>query len=159
MSKWYVIQTKPKKEHDVLRRLNAAGMEVFLPRMRTLTSHKPIFPGYVFLRTDLAQSGRLWLIRYSRGVSKLLGGEEGPQTIADVFIETMKEQTRDGSILEQDLLFGEGDKVHVKRGILQDLRGIILRNLSESGRVKVIFRWMNSRMEALLPYRDLEKAA
>ena len=98
-------------------------------------------------------------MRFTRGVHKILGDGEGPQPISDLIVDTLRERTRDGMLIEQELLFKEGESVIVKRGILKDLLGIIEKNISDSGRVKVLFKWMNSSMRAVLRYVDLEKAA
>lgn len=156
---WYVLKTKPKKEETVLQQLQKASFELFLPKLKVTPLFKPLFPSYLFLRTNLDDPHTHRLIRYTRGVSRILGDINGPLPLADVIVETLKERTRDGSILEQDLLFREGDSVIVKRGLLKDLIGIIDKNLSDQGRVKVLFKWLNNSVRAVIKYRDLEKAA
>ncbi len=156
---WYVIKTKPQKESHVRRQLARAQFEVFLPLMRTIASVKPLFPTYLFIFADLANPQTHRLVRFTRGVSRVLSGPEGPQTVPDDLIQTLISQTRDGSLIEQDLLFKEGDVVTVKRGILKDLQGIIEQNLSEKGRIRVLFKWLNSTMRAVLKYTDLERNA
>lgn len=157
---WYVIKTKPKKEESAERQLAKANYEVFLPKIKGVVSHKPLFPSYLFIHTDFQNPDHFRLVRYTRGVSKVLSDTEGPQPVSDFIINTLRERTRDGSLIEQELLFKEGDEVSVKKGILKDLIGIIERNLSEIGRVKVLFKWLNgSVMRASLKYTELKKAA
>jgi transcription antitermination factor NusG len=159
MNGWYIIQTKPKKEATVQRYLAQASYEVFLPLMKGLISPKVLFPSYLFVRTNLEDPHHHRNLRFARGVTKILSDSDGPQPIAETIVETLRERTLDGSLIEQDLLFKEGDEVTVKKGILRDLRGIIEKNLSDRGRVKVLFKWMSSSMRAVLRYTDLEKAA
>lgn len=158
MNRWYVIKTKPKKETDVLNQLKRASYELFFPRMKGLTAPKPLFPSYLFIRTNFEDSSAFRMVSFTRGVNKILGGAEGPQSISDLIIETLKEKTRDGSLIEQELLFKEGDAVSIKRGLLKDLIGIIEKNMSESGRVRVLFKWLQGNMRAVLKYTDLAKA-
>lgn len=167
MDQWYVIKTKPKKERSVVIQLQGASFEVLLPQIRALGSHaadrpsslKPLFPAYLFVKTDFNDPYLHRMVRYTRGVSRILGDDEGPVPISESIVETLRERTKDGSVIEQDLLFREGDEVTVKRGILKDLRGIIEKNLSETGRVGILFKWLNNSVRATLRYTELEKVA
>lgn len=120
---------------------------------------KPLFPSYVFVNTDLQDPQRNRLVRFTRGVSRILGDEEGPRPVSEGIIETLRERTRDGFLIEQELLYKEGDEVRVKKGILMDLIGIIEKNIPDSGRVKILFKWLNGPMRAVLKCSELEKAA
>lgn len=159
MMYWYVLQTKPKKEETVQLQLQKAKYEAFFPRMKTLFTTKPLFPSYLFIRTDFDIPNHYQLVRYTRGVSRILGDFGGPRPIADTIVETLMSHTRDGSLLEQELLFNVGDSVKVKRGILRDLIGMVEKNMSDAGRVKILFKWVRKSMHAVLKYTDLERAA
>lgn len=159
MKRWYVIKTKPRKEKDVLHQLARACHDLFLPQIRGMTGPKALFPSYLFIRTNFDDPFHHRLVRFTRGVNKILGNSDGPQSVPDIIIETLKERTRDGSLIEQDLLFKKGDEVRVKRGILKDLCGVIERNLSERGRVKILFKWLHNNLQAFVRYTDLEKVA
>lgn len=161
MNAWYVIKTKPKQESRAAALLGQIPMAVFLPMLRrkveageTIT---PLFPGYFFIKADFTFSQMRQLIRFTRGVHSILGDGEGPIPVGDALIETLMARTRDGSLIEQDLLLKEGDEVRVKAGILKDLIGIIEKNMSETGRVRVLFKWLSGNMQAILRYRRLEK--
>src|SRR5271165_5025522 len=57
---WWVLHTRPRAEKALARRFLTRELPFFLPlykrvwrsRGRTLTSHVPLFPGYVFLHGD-----------------------------------------------------------------------------------------------------------
>ena len=59
-SRWWVLQTRPRMEKCVARKLLLANVSFFLPlhtrRWRTqgrwVTSHLPLFTGYLFLRGE-----------------------------------------------------------------------------------------------------------
>ena len=159
MNAWYVINTKPKKESEVEKQLRDVGYEVFLPRMRGLISPKPLFPSYLFIRANFMDQLSHRLVRYTRGVKRILGDEAGPSPIESGVVDLIQKMTRDGSLVEQELLFRKGDQVTVKRGVLKDLIGIIEKNVSDRGRVKILFKWINVSLRAMLKYTDLEKAA
>lgn len=158
MNHWYVVKTKPKREQMVMACLNQAGYTLFIPSIRSVKVMKPLFPSYVFIQTDLDNPFHHRMVRFTRGVTRVLGDPEGPCPVHDCIIETLMERTKNGSLIEQELLFREGDEVTIKRGILKDLQGIVQKNISESGRVKVLFKWLNTSVRAVLRYVDLEKA-
>ncbi len=158
MNHWYIIRTKVKKEKDVLTQLIKVPFEVFLPLMKGVSSNKPLFPSYMFIRTNFEDPRNYQMVRYTRGVNKILGNGEKPQAISDLIVETLKEKTRDGSLIEQVLLFREGKEIIVKKGILKDLKGIIEKNIPATGRVKILFKWLSSNMRATLKYTDLKNA-
>lgn len=157
MKHWYVIQTKPKKEETVSRQLAQAECEVFVPKMKSLTSTKPLFPSYAFVRTDLQDPSRIRMVQFTRGVRKILGDGIDPQPISDAIVETLREKADGSSLLEQETLFRDGDQVRVKKGILRDLVGIIEKNLPEKGRIKILFKWLRHDMRAVLKYTELER--
>lgn len=159
MNQWYVIQTKPKKEESVTRQLAYARYECFFPRMKGLLKEKPLFPSYLFVRTDFRDSQSHRNVHFTRGVQRILGGLDGPIAVPDPIIEILKERTRDGSLIEQELLFKAGDLVRVKRGILKDLAGMIEKNISAQGRIRVLFKWLNSRMRAVFKYTEVTKVS
>lgn len=74
---WWVLHTRPRAEKGLARKLLALRQEFFLPlyqkkwrtRGRPLTSHVPLFPGYVFLRGD--EGSRLAAIQTNQVVRVL----------------------------------------------------------------------------------------
>lgn len=159
MSQWYVIKSKPKKEGEVFARLKNADYELFLPQLEGVHKPRPLFPSYLFIWADLQQAEEHRLVRYTRGVSHVLGDGEGPRPIRTEIIETLKAQTQDGSLLRPELLLKAGDPVRIRRGILKDLIGMVERHYPDQKRVQVLFKWWSTSMRAKLRYTDLEKAA
>src|SRR6516165_139504 len=59
-ARWWVLHTRPRAEKSLARRLLRTATPFFLPlrkrqwrhRGRLLCSYVPLFPGYVFLRSD-----------------------------------------------------------------------------------------------------------
>tara|TARA_Y100001934_G_scaffold55768_1_gene68816 strand:- start:1039 stop:1638 length:600 start_codon:yes stop_codon:yes gene_type:complete len=74
---WFVAHTRPRCEKKLQRWCGESGMESHLPtyasvrkyRGKEVTFHKPLFPGYVFLRAT-RRGGRM--IRQNRYVANLL---------------------------------------------------------------------------------------
>lgn len=159
MKQWYVIKTKPKQEKAVQSHLAGADYEVFLPQIEGIHVPQPLFPAYLFVAGDLRDPRHHRLVRFTRGVSTVLGDASGPIPIAGEIIAALKEQTRDGSLIAGELLFKEGESVRVRRGVLKDLVGIIKRHLPGQQRVELLFSWWTTSMQAKIKYSDLEKAA
>ncbi len=170
---WYVIQTKPLAEertcanfkamHDT--RFSAAGVETFSPRIKCMargraggdvTRSKPLFPSYIFVKWDLKDADKQHLVKYTRGVNRILGDGERPVPISDAVIDVIRGRVNGDGIIEQEL-FGVGDRVKVRRGILKDLEGILERPVSDSGRVDVLLRIFNREMRAKLKCSEIEK--
>ena len=61
---WYALRSKTRKEDIVWKQVNSRGIEVFFPRIRVHPVNprsrkiKPYFPGYMFVRLDLAEMGQ-----------------------------------------------------------------------------------------------------
>lgn len=127
--------------------------------MKGVCLTKPLFPSYLFVLANFNEPSQHRLVRYTRGVRHILGNQEGPQPISQVIVKTLQERAKDGPLSEQALLLKDGDEVRVRRGILRDLDGIIEKNIPAQGRVRVLFKWLNSTMRAVLKYTDLEKVA
>ena len=99
MNLWYVIQTKPKKEEEAESYLSTRGVEMFSPLMEAFTLRnggmnrelKPLFPGYLFDKFDLDQDYPL--VRWARGVKKILGMCGYPTPISEDVVKIIKERT------------------------------------------------------------------
>jgi len=144
MNFWYVIQTKPKKEEEAESYLSTRGVEMFNPLMETFVLRnggmnkelKPLFPGYIFGKFALEQNYPL--VRWARGVRKILGFGSYPTPISEEIIEIIKGRTDTQGIVRVKHHFEPNDVVRVKTGPLKDLLGIFERWLSNSERVKIL---------------------
>ncbi len=60
---WYALRVKPHKEESVHEWLEKEAIESYLPLVRVqpknprAATQKPYFPGYLFISTDLVQTG------------------------------------------------------------------------------------------------------
>lgn len=165
MENWYVIQTKPKKEEEATSYLSTKGVEIFNPLIETFASRngrinkelKPLFPGYVFGRFDLDQSYPL--VRWARGVKKILGFGGYPTSISEEVVETIKERTDAQSIVRMTHHFEPNDLIRIKTGPLKDLLGIFERWVSDSERVRVLLSLIGYQPSLEIHYSMIEKVA
>lgn len=162
---WYVVQTKPQDEDRVRQRLEKANFEVFLPRIkaavrgsRGATRIRAFFPAYLFMRCDFSDTNVIHMIKYTRGVRKILGGDS-PVPLPDVVIDTIKERVGDGDVVVQQMVFKKGDRVRIKSGWMEDLVGVLEKPVSAQGRVRVLLNIINKSVRAELSSADVEHVA
>ncbi|MCK7479982.1 MAG: hypothetical protein M0C28_23860 [Candidatus Moduliflexus flocculans] len=81
MLRWYVINTKPKKESQVERLFVEGGFTVYCPKYVHERRVGPFFPGYAFLRFEFPEQYQM--VKYTRGVKRVVGNDDGPTPIPD----------------------------------------------------------------------------
>ena len=165
MNLWYVIQTKPKKEEEAKSYLSTKGVEVFNPLIETFMVRngrmnkelKPLFPNYIFGKFDLDQNYPL--VRWAKGVKKVLGFGEYPTPISEEVVEIIKERTDAEGIVRFKHPFQANDLIRIKTGPLRDLLGIFERWISDSERVRILLNLMGYQPAVEIHYSMIEKVA
>jgi transcription antitermination factor NusG len=130
---WLAIHTRHQHESLAARSLVYKGFEVFLPQYtcvrqwsdRTREVSAPLFPGYVFLRGELAYQVR---ILTTPGVLGLVGFAGAPAIIPDAEIEAVRQTLARRVRVEPHPFLKCGDWVRVKAGPLEGIEGILVRN-------------------------------
>ena len=131
-SSWYAIRVRPRWERTVATALQAKQYEEFLPlyRKRTKWSDRlkdidhPLFPGYVFCRSEL--SGRPPLVT-TPGVVGILSFGGRPAIVSDQEIEAVKSIIRSGANAGPWPYLNEGTRVRIQYGPLAGVEGILIR--------------------------------
>lgn len=165
MDLWYVIQTKPKKEEEAGSYLSTRGVEIFSPFMETFTLRygrmnkelKPLFPGYIFGKFDLEQNYPL--VRWGRGVKKVLGFGGYPTSISGEVVEIIKTRTDTEGIVRVKQNFKVNDVIRIKTGPLKDLLAIFERWVSDSDRVRILLNLIGYQPAVEMHYSMIEKVA
>ncbi len=165
MDLWYVIQTKPKKEGEAESYLSTRGVEMFSPLMETFALRngkmnkelKPLFPGYLFGKFDLEQNYPL--VRWARGVKKILGFGGYPTPVSEEVIEIVKERTDTQGVVRVKHHFEPNEVVRIKTGPLKDFLGIFERWVSDSDRVRILLNLMGYQPAVEIHYSMTEKVA
>ena len=124
MSKeWFILQFKSNSHHLAAKNLNRQGFETFLPVHETtsrrlsrfINTSKPLFPGYMFIRFDRAESER-HKINNTYGVSHLITFNSILKSIPTIFVDhLMKRYDLSGKLLPIQKL-KKGDQVTVLTG-------------------------------------------
>ena len=124
MSKeWFIVQFKPNSHHQAKKNLTLQGFEVFLPLYHTtsrklsrfINSSKPLFPGYMFIRFNRAES-KWHKINNTYGVSRLITFNSILKPIPTKFFDNlMKRYDSSGKLIPIEKL-KNGDQVTVLKG-------------------------------------------
>ena len=157
MQNWFVLNTKPKKEFQVEKIFSEAGFTIYNPKFIQEKKIKPFFPGYEFIYFDFPEQYRL--VRYTRGVKRVVGNEAGPIPIAEEMVEQIRAREIDGAI-ELDkygVVPGVGDEIEVMEGPLKGLRGIFKRELTEKERVLILLNYVSYQGQLVIDKKKLKK--
>ena len=157
MENWYVLNTKQKKEFQVERLFTEGGIRVYFPKYMHEKRIKSFFPGYAFIYFDFPSQYQL--VRYTRGVKKVVGNREGPIPIPEDIILDIK--TRENNGLIELYKYGEepevGDEIEVMEGPLKGLKGIFKEELSDKERVLILLNYVTYQGKLLVEKRKLKR--
>ena len=123
VEEWFILQFKPNSHHRAINNLNQQGFKTFLPVIDTtsrklsrfMNTSKPLFPGYMFIRFDRAES-KWHKINNTYGVSRLITYNSILKSIpTDLVDHLMKRYDLSGKLLPIKKL-KKGDQVTVLKG-------------------------------------------
>lgn len=127
---WYVLHTKSRFENVVNDGLQKKKVDVFLPKIKVRSKRRdrkmmiqvPLFPGYVFVKTDLHPDEHLGILK-TAGVVRMIGSHSGPVSVPDKTIDSLRIMVN----AEEDILTGtrfrQGDKIMVVAGPFAGVMG------------------------------------
>ncbi len=158
MFAWFVINTKPKKESQVERLFREGGFTVYCPKYFREKRVRPFFPGYAFLHFEFPRQYQT--VKYTRGVKRVVGGDEGPTPIPEEVVEGIRTRENDGLIVFEK--YGEepavGDEIEVVEGPLKGLRGIFQKEIGDRERVMILLNYVSYQGQLLIEKSKLKKA-
>ncbi|MBN2408166.1 MAG: hypothetical protein JXE07_00390 [Candidatus Aminicenantes bacterium] len=157
MANWYVINTRPKKEFQVERLFAEGGFTYYNPVYRVENRTRPFFPGYGFLAFDFP--AQYQMVKYTRGVKRVVGNREGPIPIPAEVIQELKAREVGGLIeLEKYGLEPQvGDEIEVAEGALKGLRGLFQRELGDRERVLILMSYVSYQGQLMIEKKKLKK--
>ncbi|UCD88967.1 MAG: UpxY family transcription antiterminator [Desulfobacterales bacterium] len=131
---WYVLHTKSRFENVVNEGLIKKSMEVFLPKIqvrskrrdRKIMIHVPLFPGYLFVRSNLNPNEHIEIVK-TIGAVRLVGNTDGPIPVPTETIESLKIMVQGGHPVETGTRFKKGDRVVVVCGPFTGVIGTFAR--------------------------------
>jgi transcriptional antiterminator RfaH len=145
MKQWYVLRSKTKQEKLAANVLATASIETYLPatpvpnRRGKPVSFEPLFPGYLFGHLDSDQS-EVRLVSYTPGVVAVLGYGNQPTPVPDNLIYSIRERLTRQPSNPSNEEYRKGDRLLIAGGPLRGIEAVFDRQLSGSGRVRVLIQ-------------------
>lgn len=158
---WYAVYTRFQHEKSAAGLLEKKDFEVFLPvyravhrwRDRKQTVTLPLFPCYLFLRTDLARkteilrtAGILWMVENAGRACEVPDGE----------IEVVRRICSVAPRLRPHPYLKQGDFVRIRKGPLAGVEGIFVRTKNEC-RVIVSVELLRQSVAVEIDMADVER--
>jgi transcription elongation factor/antiterminator RfaH len=159
---WYVLHTKSRFENVVDEGLGKKKIEVFLPKIkvkskrrdRKLTINVPLFPGYVFVKTDLNPHEHIEIVK-TAGAVRILGNKDGPVPVLQEAVESLKIMVaKDAQVVAGNRL-KKGDRVMVVSGPFAGVTGFFVRTRGK-GRVVVNIELLGQSAAVDVDEEDVE---
>ena len=162
---WFVVQTKPGNEHRVETNLSHQEIEVFLPLFETfqcaqgrlVQKIKPLFPNYLFAKLDI--EAHYYKVKWTRGVSKILGVGSEPFPISEKVIRTIKERMGENNLVRLDDGLVQGAVVQFTSGPFKDLMGVFDKKMSDGKRVRVLLNLIGVDVPVQVSRYQIKKVA
>ncbi|MBT3177175.1 MAG: UpxY family transcription antiterminator [Desulfobacula sp.] len=143
---WFALLTRSNFEQTVYTAIVNKKIEAFLPKMKRKSSRKdrnlmietPLFPGYLFVKSNFEAANQLQILK-TVGAVRLLGNQSGPLSIPPAQIESLKILTS----TSMDLITGvnirlkKGDPVMIIKGPMAGAKGEFSRH---KGRGRVVIK-------------------
>lgn len=132
--RWYVLHTKSRFETVVNDALQKKSLEAFLPKItvpskrrdRRMMIQVPLFPGYLFVRTDLDPYEHIEIVK-TTGAVRFIGSAAGPVPVCDQAIDSLRIMVATGHPVTTGSRFKRGDPVLVIAGPFSGVTGIFSR--------------------------------
>ena len=140
---WYVIHTRSRFENVVSDGLLKKSFDVFLPKVKVPSKRRdrklmiwvPVFPGYLFVKTDLSAHKHLDIVK-TIGAVRLVGTQNGPVSVPDEAIASLKIMVSNDSPIITGKRLVRGDRVMVVKGPFNGVIGTF-SNYRGKGRVVI----------------------
>jgi transcriptional antiterminator RfaH len=160
--RWYVIQCKPRQEWRALEHLERQSFTCYLPRLvleqvqhgRTVERFTPLFPRYLFIRLDDAESN--WYpIRSTRGVSQLVSCNDKPVAVGDTIIDRIRERLAQEARVPY---LQPGQRVTITSGPFTDVEAIFVAS-DGNERVVLLMNILHREQQVSLPVGSVRRLA
>jgi dTDP-glucose pyrophosphorylase len=156
--RWYVARSRPRAEWLAAAAIEARGLFTWLPEWRQRGTPKkahrePLFPGYLFVRTD-GRSDALLRARSAPNVVRLLGSEAGPEAVPDELVEEIRSRCEQ----QHREPFVAGQKVRIAHGPFRELDAVFDAEYSGGARARVFIQLLNRLVPVILEMNLLRRA-
>lgn len=147
---WYALRVKPHKERTVHECLQAQAVTVYFPTTHVKPVNpraariRPYFPGYLFVQTDLSESG-LNAFSWLPGTRGLVAFGDIPAIVPDNLVAELRRRINqleaDGGLSASQ--FHQGDRVRIVSGPFAGYEAIFDAHLPGAERVRVLLAFLS----------------
>jgi len=160
---WYVLHTKSRFENVVNEGLIKKSIEVFLPKVQVKSKRRdrkamirvPLFPGYLFVKSDLNPNEHLEIVK-TVGAVRLIGNKDGPIPVPSDTIKSLEIMVGGNNPVITGTRFKKGDRVIVVYGPFAGVIGTFARYKGK-GRVIVNIEALGQFAGVDVSEEDIEK--
>jgi len=147
---WYALYTRSRQEERAAHYLATRDFNVFLPhvevwrtrRNRRMKVLRPMFPGYIFVETNLERDSRLEIVR-SPYVVRILGYGDEPAPVPREQVESLQILVNSGVPVDPHPYLQVGQKVRVTTGAMRDVVGILTEKKDKAKKLVISVDMMN----------------
>ncbi len=160
---WYVLHTRSRFENVVTEGLMKKSIDVFLPKIlirskrtdRRKMIRVPLFPGYLFVKTDLNPTEHLEILK-TAGAVRLIGNTEGPKPVPEEAVNSLMIMVSTNDTISTGEIYKKGDRVIVVHGPFSGVVGHFIR-YGGKGRVVVNIEVLGQYAGVDVSEDDIEK--
>lgn len=129
---WFAVFTIPQNEKSTVKHLEVRAIESFLPTYETVKVWRnrqraklvlPLFPCYLFVHIERRERGR---VLECPGVLQIVGNGQNHLPLHDSEVEFLRSELSKGRVEPYNELV-VGERVLVRRGVMQGLQGTLVR--------------------------------
>jgi transcription antitermination factor NusG len=139
LRRWYALHTRSRFELRIAEQLTAAGVENYFPSIEEVHQWKdrkrrvlvPLFPGYLFVRFATGTPQRRRVLQ-NVGVVGIAGPRGHDEAVGEQEIESIRAVLQMSLQCRRHPYLHEGDWVRVKRGVLKNVEGYLVRYKNEA---------------------------
>jgi transcriptional antiterminator RfaH len=149
-SEWFVVMTKPGRQEEAFKKLSSClELEVFNPKIKQYSSRRaqyivqPLFPMYLFVKFNIEK--HLRMIRYTRGVLRVLGIGDKPSAVPTELVERIRTSSDDAGVIQAKYSIEEinkGDRIRIINGPLEGVEAVVSGLYGERQRVEILMDLM-----------------
>jgi len=160
---WICAMTKPNSEAIAAQNLMRQGYEPYYPRcLQTNKKHPsqapsvvPLFPRYIFILVF----GTWYPIRSTRGITRPLMGENGPQVIPEHEIVNLRSREDKRGLIQLDSKsnFTSGDRVKASSGPFEG-QLMVYEEMTARERCRVLANWLGQKVRVEIDEKALVAA-
>lgn len=151
---WYALRSKPRKEDIVFRQVRAKEIDVFYPKLRVnpvnprAKKWKPYFPGYMFIKIDIEESGISAFKWMPHTLGLVTFGDE-PARVPDHLIHSISRRVQEIAEAGGEVLDGlvHGDHVEIESGPFTGYEAIFDAKLPGNARVRVLLEILSNQRQ------------